>query len=141
MIVIPSLIESKKDVNQNIKFDSIEKKHPEILDIHSCKALGTIEFENDILFVDLMIDAELTLASTRTLKPIKYKLSFPLNLIFGDHDDADFILKDEIDLSQIIYGHIILEKPLSIYDEDEEVYVDKTKRVNPFFEELKDMKL
>lgn len=140
MIVIPHLIEHFKHVDQEIDFSSIETLHQDIEKINSCHIKGVIRRESNNFFIDFKVDVNLTLLSTRTLKPIDYEFSFPLELIIGSHEEADFALSDQIELDKIIYGHIILEKPLSIYDEDEEVYVDKTKRVNPFFEELKDIK-
>lgn len=141
MIIQPSLIKNFKRIDSEIEIDLTKYKHPEVIDIKDVYANGIIKWEEDNLFINLNIDANLTLASTKTLEPIDYNLKFPLELIFGEHKEADFVLEKKIDLSGIIFGHIILEKPQSIYHEDEEIYVDETKKVNPFFEDLKDFEL
>lgn len=141
MILEPNLIKDIKQVDNEIIIDTKKFNHPEIIEIKSVHAIGTITWKSDNLFIDLNIKADLTLASTRTLEPVEYLLKFPLNLIMGEHKEADFVLENKIDLSEIIFGHIILEKPQSIYNDEEEVYVDKSKKVNPFFEDLKDFKL
>src|SRR5690625_88231 len=141
MIVVPSLINNYKRINEEIKINKTKHNHPEILEIKNIYATGIIKWEEDNLYVNLNIESELVLARTRTLETINYNLNVPLKLIFGEHKDADFVLEDKIDLSEIIFGHIILEKPQSIYYDDEEVYIDKSKKVNPFFEDLKDFKL
>lgn len=141
MIIYPNLIESSLNIDEKIDFKDKIKDNNDIIDIKECFVLGTAKWELDNLIVDLTVDCLLVLASTRTLKPIEYRLTFPLNLIFGDHEEADFVLSNEIELGEIIYGHILLEKPLTIYNEDEELLVEEEKPIHPAFEVLKDFKL
>ncbi|HHT55520.1 MAG TPA: hypothetical protein GX012_03045 [Acholeplasma sp.] len=141
MTIYPSLIENVLNINEKINFNHKIKDRNDIIKIEDSNIIGVAKWQDKNLLIDLNIDVELTLASTRTLKPIKHHLKFPLNLIFGDHKEADFVLTNEIDLDEIIFGHIILEKPLSIYTEDEELLVENKKTVHPAFEKLKDLKL
>lgn len=140
MTIYPNLILEPLKVNETLDFKEEIKTRNDIIDIKETFVTGTIMFEDDVLFANLVVDVNLVLASTRTLKPINYHLKFPLDLIFGEHEDADFILENEIPLKEIIFGHIILEKPLSIYEEDEELVVKKKKTIHPAFESLKDYK-
>jgi|GEM_PF-632166 len=140
MTIYPNLILEPLKVNETLDFKEEIKTRNDIIDIKETFVTGTIMFEDDVLFANLVVDVNLVLASTRTLKPINYHLKFPLDLIFGEHEDADFILENEIPLKEIIFGHIILEKPLSIYEEDEELVVKKEKTIHPAFESLKDYK-
>lgn len=141
MTIYPSLIESVLNINEKINFNHKIKDRNDIIEIKDSNIIGVAKWQDKNLLIDLNIDVELTLASTRTLKPIKHQLKFPLNLIFGEHEEADFVLTNEIELDEIIFGHIILEKPLSIYNEDEELLVKNEKTVHPAFEKLKDLKL
>lgn len=140
MTIYPNLILEPLQVNEELDFKEEIKSRNDIINIDKTNVTGTIFWGEDILIASLNVDVKLVLASTRTLKPIDYHLKFPLNLIFGEHDEADFILTNEIALNEIIFGHIILEKPLSIFDEEEEIVIKKEKTVHPAFQSLKDYK-
>lgn len=136
MKIIPALIDGVKQVNENIDFiDHVEGKN-EIINFKKCHVSGTITKEYGLLKTDLDIVCDLVLSSTRTLKPIDYHLEFNLDLIFGESKDADYSLIDEIDFTKIIYGHILVEKPLTIFNIDE-TPLEKEKAINPAFESLK----
>lgn len=141
MTIYPNLIENVLNINEKINFKHKLKDRNDIIEIEDSNITGVIRWLDNDLIASLDVDVYLTLASTRTLKPIKHHLKFPLNLIFGEHEDADFVITKEIELDEIIFGHIILEKPLSIYNEDEELLVENEKTVHPAFEKLKDLKL
>lgn len=141
MTIYPSLIENVLNINKKINFKQKIKDRNDIIDIDDASVVGVIKWLDNNLIIDLTVDVLLKLASTRTLTPINYHLNFPLNLILGDHEEADFIINDKIELDEIIFGHIILEKPLSIFNEDEELLVENTKTIHPAFEKLKDFKL
>lgn len=141
MTIYPNLIENVLNINEKINFKHKLKDRNDIIEIEDSFVVGLVKWQDKNLLINLNVDVLLTLASTRTLKPIKHHLKFPINLIFGDHEEADFIITEEIQLDEIIFGHIILEKPLSIYNEDEELLVKNEKNVHPAFEKLKDLKL
>lgn len=138
MIIETSLLDGKKEIKEKIDFsDKIDRKY-DILDIEDCIVQGYLNYEHELLETNLFIDVKLVLASTRTLKPIDYHLQFKLDLIFGNSKDADYVLEDKIDLGAIIYGHILLEKPLTIYSDDEKPH-EKPREINPAFAALKDL--
>lgn len=130
-------IKELHEVNTSVDFSEEIKDHDDIISIEPCYVKGTLEFEYEELFVNLDIDVKLVLASSRSLTPVDYQLQFRLDLIFGESEDADFVLTEEILLGEIIYGHILLEKPLTIYLDDElEEDDEKPKKVHPAFKDL-----
>ena len=141
MTITPSLIETVLNIDEFLNFKNKIKDRNDIIDISDAHITGLIKWEEKNLIANLKVDVLLVLASTRTLKPIEYQLVFPLYLIFGEHEEADFVITNEIELSEIIYGHIILEKPLSLYEEDEKLLIEEKKTTHPAFEQLKDLKL
>lgn len=136
MKIIPALIDGVKQINESIEFvEHVEGKN-DIISFKECNVKGTIIKEYGLLTTNLDVVCDMVLSSTRTLKPIEYHLEFNLDLIFGESKDADYALSDEIDFSKIIYGHILVEKPLTIYNDDETPLENK-KAINPAFESLK----
>lgn len=137
MKIFSALINGRKTVNEEIDFSENIKNHDTILDIEKCFVNGKMYFKNEQLYTELAINVKLVLASSRSLKPIDYNLNFDLDLIFGSSKAADYELTKEIDLGEIIFGHILLEKPLAIYLDDETPQEIK-KDINPAFKDLKD---
>ncbi|MDY0278080.1 MAG: DUF177 domain-containing protein [Acholeplasma sp.] len=137
MIIHTALIDDIKNINEDIDLNHYADKEYDILAINKCHIEGTLRMLHNELYVDLKVNTNLVLASTRTLKPINYDLDFDLNVLFGDSKDADYALIDDINLGEIIYGHILLEKPIKIFNDDEEA-LEKEKVTNQAFKELKD---
>lgn len=140
MIIYTSLINSVKTVKEEIDFSEKIVNIPDIISIKPCYITGEILVKNEQLYTELNIKVDLVLASSRSMEPIDYKLDFDLDLIFGSGLDSDFPLENEINLGEIIYGHILLEKPISIYLESETPQ-NKPKVTNPAFKGLKDWNL
>ena len=140
MKINTTLIHEMLNINTTYDFSNKIKDRNDILEISPCQIEGSLTFVDlSNLSCNLKVNCNLVLASARSLKPIDYPLSFNLDLLFGNSEDADFILEDEIPLSEIIFGHILLEKPVSVYLEEETEEVIKEKRkVNPAFKELAD---
>jgi uncharacterized metal-binding protein YceD (DUF177 family) len=139
MKINSSLIKSIYNIDTEIDYSEMIKNSNDIIEIKPCYVKGSFERVNDLLVTNLDIDVKLVLASTRTLKPVDYHLIFNLDLIFGESEDSDFALTPIIDLDEIIFGHIILEKPQVIYNEGEKEF-EKEKETNHVFDALKDFK-
>lgn len=132
-----ALIKDTFEIDTSLDYSDRIKNNDDIISIEPCFVKGVLEFEHETLFTNLTINVDLVLASSKTLKPIDYNLEFRLDLIFGDSEDADFALTQEIELGEIIYGHILLEKPLTIFYEDEvEEEVEEPKKIHPAFKDL-----
>lgn len=96
-----------------------------------------IFFDNESLVLNFNVKVDMELACSKTLKPVPYHMNISEKVIFGEHDEADFILTNEIELSDIIFGYIISEKPYTIYHPDaKELLFEKEKSPHPAFADL-----
>lgn len=138
MKINTGLINERLIINKTYNYSDKIIDRNDIIDIKPCHVTGVLEFiDNATLEANLAINCNMTLASSRSLKPVDYELGFNIHLLFGDDKEADFVLSDEILLADIIYGHILSEKPPTIYLEDElEETIKEVKKVNPAFKEL-----
>jgi len=92
--------------------------------------------EEEIIF-DLTVNVDLELACSKTLKPVPYHMEITEKVVFGESEDADFIITNPIELSDIIFGYIISEKPFTIYHPDaKEILFEKEKSPHPAFADL-----
>lgn len=73
--------------------------------------------ENEVI-MDLHVDCHMTLACSKTLLPVPYEMHFDAEIVFGHDEDCDFQLTDPIEISDIIFGYIVSEKPFTIYHPD-----------------------
>lgn len=139
MIIATGLIEGKLNINTNLNLNSYIKEHHYIIEIKDCHVFGELEYINEQLVANINVETNLVLADHSTFEPVLDNLKFNLELSFGDKDNSDYILEKEINLSEIVYGHILVYKPQAVFTEkqDEEKQV---KKVNPAFKELKDWK-
>ena len=133
-------IHELKDLT-SIEFDANYSKHIEsivdFIDIKPAHIKGTLRMIENELVCDLHVDVETVLACSKTLKPVNHSMSFDAEIIFGDSEDADYPLTETIDLSNIIFGYIISEKPFTIYHPDAiETSFEKEKSPHPAFADL-----
>lgn len=140
MEIFVSLIDGVKVVNETIDFSKEILGSSDIISISPCIITGELEMKNEQLYAYLKVNVDLVIASSRSLKPVDHKLNFDLDLVFGTGSDSDYPLENKINFDEIIYGHILLEKPLSIYLEDEPP-IEKPKVTNPAFKDLEDWKI
>lgn len=113
--------------------DAIENV-PDIIAIKPAKVNADISFHIDRLTMDVEIDVIITLACAKTLKPVDYHLITNETIVFGNDDNADFILEDSIPFKDIIFGYILSEKPLVVYHPDaKKLEFKKKKSPHPAF--------
>ena len=109
----------------------------DILSIEPTKIEANFRYERDELFMQVKVDCHMCLACSKTLKPVKYHMQFEDSLIFGSSQEADFPLTDSIELSDIIFGLMISEKPYTIYHPDaKDITYEKEDSPHPAFAEL-----
>lgn len=109
----------------------------DILSIKPAKIHMDIDDQEDTLILNIDVNVDMELACSKTLKPVEYHMDIKEEVIFGDQEDADFILTNEIDLSDIIFGYIISEKPYTIYHPDaKELLFEEEKSPHPAFADL-----
>lgn len=142
MKIYTSQIDGIKKIDKFFDFSNLIDKNNDILEIGECHVTGSIIPGYEELDLNIDINVDLVLASSRSLKPVNHHLSFNLVLNFGNGKEADFVLSNEIDLEEIVFAHILLEKPLTIFLPDEKPNDEEEKKgINPAFKELKDWKI
>ena len=109
----------------------------DILSIQPAHISCEIFNKTDEILITVQVDVQLELACSKTLKPVPYHMQFDADIVFGSSEDAEYPLTDPIELSDIIFGYIISEKPYTIYHPDaEKTSFDKEKSPHPAFADL-----
>lgn len=109
----------------------------DILAIKPAHIQGKLVRVDQVVTANLDVQVDLVLACAKTLKPVDYKLSFQAEIVFGQDEDADYQLEDPLDLTDIIFGYIVSEKPYVIYHPDaSEVSFEEEKSPHPAFADL-----
>lgn len=101
-----------KNVNDILRMD-------EVIYSGKCKVAG-----NDRFIFDLKISTILYLEDCWTLDEVEFPIDLEVKEIFCkdiNDDDARYIEKNTIDLYDIIWENILLEKPISITKKSKEV--------------------
>ncbi len=128
-----SLAQLKKFNQKEFKFEddfdfrSYIKDIDDILDISNAHVSGTGKnIINDRFLFNLHIDCTLTLECARTLEPVDFPISLDVEEIFDTIDDGEcrLIDKQTIDLSDCIWEDIYLEKPMRVFKEGTEEFID-----------------
>lgn len=94
----------------------------DIIDISKFHVNGTvIHLFDDRFEFQLSIKGELTLQDARTLEPIAYPISLNVTEVFdkveSDDEDVRIIDKNTIDLYDVVWENILLEKPIRVVKE------------------------
>ena len=107
------------------KYDEYIKGFADIIRIDDVQYFGTAFCINDDLYrFNLHIETIMYLEDARTLDEVAYPISLDVEEVFTkderfitDDNDYRFIEKNTIDLYDVIWENIILEKPISITKE------------------------
>ncbi|MCR3907005.1 MAG: DUF177 domain-containing protein [Tenericutes bacterium] len=139
-----SLNELKEHTSINFIYDYSKEISAviDILSIEPAKINGEIYYGHNELKLDISVDVNMELACSKTLKPVPYEMHFDAEILFSDTLEADFPLTDPLELTDIIFGYIVSEKPYTIYHPDaKDIIFEEEKRPHPAFAELdKNMK-
>ncbi len=109
----------------------------DMLTIEPAHILCDLRFVSGELLMNLTVEVNMELACAKTLKPVSYHMSFSDEIIFGDSNDADYPLSDPLELTDIIFGYIVSEKPYTIYHPDaKDILFEKEKSPHPAFADL-----
>lgn len=110
---------------------------PDILSVKPAHIMCEIFNKSDELLITIKVDVEMDLACSKTMKPVPYHMQFDADIVFGSSEDAEYPLTDPLELSDIIFGYIISEKPYTIYHPDaEKTSFDPEKSPHPAFADL-----
>lgn len=109
----------------------------DMLSIDPAKISCQLKWIDKELVMDIHIDVNMVLACAKTLKPVPYEMHMDTEIIFGDSEDCDFSLTDPIELTDILFGYILSEKPYTIYHPDaEKTSFDEERSPHPAFADL-----
>lgn len=98
------------------------KNTVDMLSIEPAKIMISNRWIDHELMMNVVIDVNMELACAKTLKPVPYEMHMETDIVFGDSEDCDFKLTDPLELTDILFGYIMSEKPYTIYHPD----ADKT---------------
>ncbi len=144
----------KKQAYQDNTFESVVDvsqympKDEDILDVKAVNVKGEFEIEDDEYYhFDIQIKTTLTVACSRSLKPVELALDFDVSETFSHDEKDDYRQIDgiTIDLLPIIWSNIYLEKPMRVIHPDAQdmAFDEKETReeeINPTFKDLEDYK-
>ncbi len=103
----------------------------DILDISIAKVKGYGKnVQNDCYIFSLHIECLLTLECARTLDPVPFPINLDVIERFDtdgdpDNDDVNIIEGTTIDLKNVVWENIYLEKPMRIFKEGTTEFVDQ----------------
>jgi len=127
MILSRVELTSKGVYDEVLNFDKeLYKNNPILLDIKSLKGRVEVDYVSNLSLLKISLNGELVLRSTRTLKPVNYKLRVKDNLTITltklDYIDEDIIYlnEDELNMDDIFYSLLIASLPLQVTNEDDE---------------------
>ena len=115
--------------------EELQKRNPEILNVKEISASGKARYEDGLYFLDYNLSYKITLTSSRSLEPVTLNESYPVNEIFireGEKNkqnwvDDEWLLTiktDELDIEDSVADNILLNIPLKILTDEEELGQD-----------------
>lgn len=111
-------LEDTTSISEIVDYQAHLKNVVDLIAIEPTKVTGELIKDVNQVIARLKIETRLTQACAITLKPVQYPLSFETEIIFGDNDNADYCLTNPIELTDIIFGYICIEKPYVVYHKD-----------------------
>lgn len=110
----------------------------DILDISKVIVEGSGQNINlDRYIFSLHISCVLTLECARTLDAVKYPIDLNVEEVFDTIDDGEvnIIEKNTIDLKDVIWENIYLEKPMRVFKEGTKEYQDDVHELDEFYQD------
>ncbi len=115
----------------------------DILDISTIRVEGTGQnIVDDRFLFNLHIQGVLTLECARTLDPVLFPIDLHVEEIFDTVDDGEVnvIEKQTIDLTDVIWENVYLEKPMRVFKEGTSQYQDNVHELEKFLNDQDDDK-
>lgn len=115
----------------------------DILDISVVHIEGTGQNINDDRYMfNINIKCNLVLECARTLEPVDFPIDLDVVEIYDTVDDGEvnFVEKNTIDLEDVVWENIYLEKPMRIFKEGTTQYVDDVHELEAFLNDQDDDK-
>ena len=109
----------------------LRKRNQEILDVKNIVAVGKVQYEDLMFFLDYQLSYTIVLASSRSMEPVELKESYPVTEVFMEGAtnqldqevlDGDLVLpieNGEIDLAESVSDNILLNIPIKVLTAEE----------------------
>lgn len=136
---------NKKPFSFSVEYDFHDRiaEISDILDISIVKVDGVGQnVVDDRYLFKLHIECVMTLECARTLEPVIFPISLDVEEVFDTVDDGEvnFIEKNTIDIDNVIWENIYLEKPMRIFKEGTTQYKDDVHELESFYNDQEDDK-
>ena len=111
-------------------------RNQEIIDVKDILAVGKVQYEDRMYFLDYQLSYTIVLASSRSMEPVELAESYPVTEVFMEGAtnqldqevlDDDLVLpieNGEIDLAESVADNILLNIPLKVLTAEEEAGQD-----------------
>ena len=139
-------------INESYSFSKEYLQNTDILELNDVKIKGNVTKDDfDNLILSLNVKGTMILPSSRTLKPTPYDFSFDIegNIVEMLEEINENFKNNEktLDILPIIWENILMEIPMRIVNDNEEVItkgdgwelITEEKKVNPSLAKLKDL--
>ena len=139
-------------INESYSFSKEYLQNTDILELNNVKIKGNVTKDDfDNLILALNVKGTMILPSSRTLKPTPYDFSFDIegNIVEMLEEINENFKNNEktLDILPIIWENILMEIPMRIVNDNEEVItkgdgwelITEEKKVNPSLAKLKDL--
>jgi len=110
----------------------LRARNQEILDVKDILAVGKVQYEDRLYFLDYQLSYTIVLASSRSMEPVELAESYPVTEVFMEGAtnqldqevlDDDLVLpieNGEIDLAESVADNILLNIPIKVLTAEEE---------------------
>lgn len=108
------------DFSETLDYGSLLTGKDDIIAITPAQIEGAFTYKDPDFIFDLSISVTLTMACSKTLKPVDVPLHIDVREVFSHFgsDDKRLIAHNTVDLYPIIWSNIYLEKPLKVVHPD-----------------------
>ena len=110
----------------------LRARNQEILDVKDILAVGKVQYEDSMYFLDYQLSYTIVLASSRSMEPVELAESYPVTEVFMEgatnqldqevlDDDLVLPIKNgELDLAESVSDNILLNIPIKVLTAEEE---------------------
>jgi|SRR5690554_3746435 len=140
MILSLKDLEKVTSINVELDLTSYLEDAVDLIALNNVLVTGTVELAHEKAVLDLSIRVEVVQKCARSLKPVPYDLNFKTTIVFSNDLDAyDFVYQDDINLSDLVFAEIMLEKePVVYHQAHQAIYKEEDEASgHPAFQVLK----
>lgn len=110
----------------------LQERNQEILAVSPITVVGQVRFEADLYLLEYHVSYDITMASSRSMKPVTWHEAYPVTEIFVESEDhlkendlleADLVLiieEEAIVLDESVADNILLQLPSKVLTPEEE---------------------